>query len=297
MALDTILITGATSGIGRYAALYLARRGFRVFATGRSQAALTSLQEEAKGLELETLRLDVTDRGSIDAARDEVVAKTGGKGIDVLINNAGFGIVGPLELLSDDELRAQYDTNVFGLMAVTRAFLPAMKKRGRGRILNVSSVGGRVTLPLYGGYNSTKYAVESLSDALRRELQPFGVQVVLIEPGVIRTEFVERSLGALDPSRDATGFYGDAFAMAEHIRKQTEQTAVSPDCVARAMERAITARRPAARYVAPFRTNVLLAFVALLPTSWMDAALRWGMGLTKKRLAAKGAGPAAALQS
>src|SRR6185437_3350064 len=132
----TVLITGATSGIGRHAALHLAERGHRVIATGRSERALVELA--ASHPALETLRLDVTDQASIDAAARAVTEMTGGRGLDVLVNNAGYGALGPTESISDADMRAQYDVNVFGLMAVTRAFLPRMRERGEGRIINVS---------------------------------------------------------------------------------------------------------------------------------------------------------------
>src|SRR5262249_28425052 len=133
--------------------------------------------------------LDVTSPSSIAAAVAEVDKLTDKRGLDVLVNNAGFGVLGPTSEISDSEMRRQYETNVFGLMNVTRAFLPQMMERRSGRIINVSSVGGRITLPYFGVYNSTKYAVESLSDAMRYELRPFGIDVAMIEPGVIRTNF------------------------------------------------------------------------------------------------------------
>ncbi|HLL22107.1 MAG TPA: SDR family oxidoreductase [Kofleriaceae bacterium] len=184
-----VLITGATAGIGRTTALFLARQGHHVIATGRKTAALDALAREAGTGRLDTLVLDVTTPASIADAVTAVDALTSGAGIDVLVNNAGFGVLGPTSEISDSELRRQYETNVFGLMNVTRAFLPAMRARRSGRIINVSSVGGRITLPYFGAYNSTKYALESLSDALRYELRPFGIDVSLIEPGVIRTNF------------------------------------------------------------------------------------------------------------
>src|ERR1700733_9145953 len=168
-----ILITGATAGIGRHAALHLAHAGHRVIATGRRKDALAALAKEAKGTKLETMELDVTVASSIEAAKAEVDKRTDGYGLDVLVNNAGYGLMGPLEEISDADLRAQYDTNVFGLVAMTRAFLPQMRLRGSGRIVNVSSMGGRMTFPFMGAYNSTKYAIESMSDALRMELAPF----------------------------------------------------------------------------------------------------------------------------
>jgi short-subunit dehydrogenase len=138
------------------------------------------------------LTLDVTSATSLAVATLE--RRTKGYGIDVLVNNAGYGLVGPLETIDDADLRAQFDTNVFGLMAVTRAFLPAMRDRRAGRIINVSSVGGRMTFPLMGAYHASKYALEALSDALRLELLPMGVHVSLIEPGPIRTEFNDRAM-------------------------------------------------------------------------------------------------------
>ena len=154
-----VLITGATAGIGRMSALHLARLGHHVIASGRKVAELAKLKDEAAGLKLDTLVLDVTSAASIASAVEEVSRLTGGHGLDVLVNNAGFGILGPTSEIDDGEMRRQFETNVFGLMSVTRAFLPRMQQRRSGRIINISSVGGRVTLPYFGVYNATKYAV------------------------------------------------------------------------------------------------------------------------------------------
>ncbi|MBA2539935.1 MAG: SDR family NAD(P)-dependent oxidoreductase, partial [Deltaproteobacteria bacterium] len=159
-----ILITGATAGIGRITALHLAEQGHHVIATGRKVAELDSLRAQAidkpgsAGGKLDTLQLDVTSAESIATAVRDVATLTSGHGLDVLVNNAGFGVLGPSAEITDSEMRRQYETNVFGLMAVTRAFLPRMLERKSGRIINVSSVGGRITLPYFGVYNSTKYA-------------------------------------------------------------------------------------------------------------------------------------------
>jgi len=268
----TILITGATAGIGRHAALHLARKGHRVFATGRRQAALDTLREEAAGTRLETLTLDVTDERSVTALAAEIDKRTDGYGVDVLVNNAGYGCFGPLEEIADADLRRQYDTNVFGLMAVTRAFLPKMRERGYGRVINVSSVGGRMTFPFMGAYNSTKYAIESLSDALRREVARFGVRVVLIEPGVIKTEFADRALDLVGGPAP-TSPYADVYARSLEFNELFQRTAVGPEHTTRAIERAIEARWPKARYVAPYRVKFVLALVALLPTRWTDALI------------------------
>ena len=282
----TILITGCTSGIGRHAALHLASKGHRVFATGRNAAALAELQAAAPA-NLETLTLDVTSPESIAAAKAAVDAMTNGAGVDVLVNNAGYGLLGPTEMISDGEMRAQYETNVFGLMNVTRAFLPAMHARGSGRIINVSSIGGLMTLPFFGVYNSTKYAVESLSDALRLELGPFGIDVSLIEPGVIDTGFTDRSMQEIARFRSADSIYAPILDRADEMRKMSDRSAVGPACISTAILRAATDRRPRARYLAPFRAVLMMSIVRRLPTRFADLIMRVAVGLTRRRLAAR----------
>ncbi|HXU68750.1 MAG TPA: SDR family NAD(P)-dependent oxidoreductase [Polyangia bacterium] len=290
---QTILVTGATSGIGRHAALYLAARGHRVFASGRNEKALAALQASVEGAAIETVTLDVTDGASIARAKSAIDARTGGRGVDVLVNNAGFGVLGPTELITDADMRAQYETNVFGLMAVTRAFLPDMRARRAGRIINVSSLGGRHTLPFFGVYNSTKYAVESLSDALRIELGPFGVGVVLIEPGAIETEFTPHALDGAAKYRRADSPYAPVLGAFEKMEKMAKQTQVGPLAVSRAIARASEARRPRPRYVAPRFAGLFVAIMRLVPTRWADQTARVLLGFTRKSFAR--ALPAAAL--
>jgi short-subunit dehydrogenase len=272
-SIPSILITGATSGIGRATALYLSGRGFHIIASGRREAELQALVSEAAtaGNRIDTVRLDVTNADSIAAAVATVDQLTNGRGLDVLVNNAGFGIVGPLAETSETELRGQFETNVFGVMAVTRAFLPAMMKRRQGRIVNVTSLGGRLTFPFMGAYNSTKYALESLSDALRFELRPFGIDVAIIEPGVINTKFADTAMGNIVATNSA---YASSLEKSDKLRARMEATAVGPIHVARAIERAVKARRPAARYVAPRRVAMVLFAKALLPTRVWDWAMR-----------------------
>ncbi|HEY5948293.1 MAG TPA: SDR family oxidoreductase, partial [Kofleriaceae bacterium] len=273
-----VLITGATAGIGRMSALHLAKLGHHVIATGRKPAELAKLHAEAtaelailgKG-KLDTVLLDVTSLASIAAAAREVDTLTSGRGLDVLVNNAGFGVLGPTSEISDVEMRRQYETNVFGLMNVTRAFLPKMMERRVGRVVNVSSVGGRITLPYFGVYNSTKYAVESLSDALRYELRPFGVDVTMIEPGVIRTNFEATAVANLDQM--ASTPYAKSVAKYEQMSKMADRFASDPIVIAKAIARAVEARRPAARYVAPFSTNFVVLFARLFPTRVWDWAM------------------------
>jgi NAD(P)-dependent dehydrogenase (short-subunit alcohol dehydrogenase family) len=268
----TVLITGSTSGIGKYSVVHLARAGHRVIATGRNLTLLERLRDEAKmqGLELLTVRLDVTDAKSIDDAVLAVDAATEGRGIDALVNNAGYGLAGPLEMVTDADLRAQFDTNVFGLMAVTRAFVPKMRQRGDGRIVNISSVAGRITYPFLGAYHASKYALEALSDALRMELLPFGIRVVVVEPGSIASAFTERAISTVRIDGPAAAAYKSFVARRNAFCRIFDSIAVGPKTVAKAIERAITARRPSARYVAPFRSRFALAFYRL-PVAWVDA--------------------------
>jgi NAD(P)-dependent dehydrogenase (short-subunit alcohol dehydrogenase family) len=277
-----IVITGATAGIGRDAALHFARRGHTVFAAGRRREALASLEREAASApgKIHGLVLDVTDAASVAQAREEVEQRAGA--IDVLINNAGYGQTGALEELSDEELRRQFDTNVFGLMAMTRAFLPLLRARGGGHILNVSSIGGRTTMPLFGAYHASKYAVEALSDALRFELHPANIKVVLIEPGPIRTEFGDVAVGTLEKHRSPESPYAAPYARADWFKQFSDKRSVSPERVTRVMERAVLSERPAARYVVPFSSRLALWLAAMLPQRIYDGFMRWATGLNRR---------------
>jgi NAD(P)-dependent dehydrogenase (short-subunit alcohol dehydrogenase family) len=284
-----VLVTGATAGIGRMTALHLAKLGHHVIASGRKPAELAKVKEEAAGLELDTVLLDVTSTASIAAAVLEVDRLTAGHGLDVLVNNAGFGVLGPTAEISDSETRRQFETNVFGLLNVTRAFLPKMRDRRAGRIINVSSVGGRITLPYFGVYNATKYAVESLSDALRYELRPFGVDVALIEPGVIRTNFEATAVSGLDAFAGTP--YAASVAKYEQMSKLADRFASNPIVIAKAIARAVSARRPSARYVAPRSTNMVIWMSLVLPTRVWDWAMRKVGFLTPKALNLSAAAP------
>lgn len=275
----TILVTGATGGIGRAAALALAREGHRVFATGRRAGALEELAAEAEGLSLETLALDVTDGASIVRARDEVDRLTGGEGLDVLINNAGYGVAAPMEFISDDEMRGQFETNVFGLVAVSQAFLPAMRRRGRGRVVNVSSMVGRITLPLQGIYCATKHAVESISDAMRRELAGSGIEVVCLEPGAIRTGFEATATGPAEKYMDATSPYAASMRTYTEVVAKTYKSAPGPEPVVRTLSHIVNCRRPRTRYVSPWHNTLMIWFTNLLPTRLADFIFRRVMGL------------------
>ena len=275
---QSILITGATSGIGRDAALRLAGAGHVVLAGGRRRDALAGLAAESRG-RIEPLVLEVTEPASVEAARELVERRTGGRGLDVLVNNAGYALPGPLEALAEADLRGLFDTNLFGLLAVTRAFLPAMRERGLGRVVNVGSIMGRVAMPLLGAYNASKHAVAAVTDTLRMELAPFGVSVVLVEPGALRTGFAARALAGLDPYRDPGSPYAAALAGTDAAWAWVYRFAPGPSAAGRAIVRAATADRPAPRYVVPARNRLVVAALASLPTPAADAAKRRIMGL------------------
>lgn len=294
----SFLITGATTGLGRHAAFHLARLGHQVIASGRKPELLAAIRAEAarENLAIETVALDVTVESSIRAAVTEVERLTSGRGLDGLVNNAGYGHPSPLAEISDVDLRRQFETNVFGLMATTRAFLPLLL-RARGRIVNLSSVAGRVSMPLFGAYNASKYAVEALSDALRLELAPFGVQVAIVEPGPIKSEFGDRAMAVAQREAAALSAspYAPVLARADEIKRLTQRQEAPPIVVSRAVEHALLARRPRVRYVVPFSSSLLLFAVKLLPTRWSDAIMRRLVGLTPRGLNLPDAGGAALL--
>ncbi len=242
-----VLITGCSTGIGRATAERLAAAGQTVYATARREESIADL--EAKGCR--TLALDVTDERSMQAAVSAVEESDGPVG--ALVNNAGYSQSGAVESVKLDDIRAQFETNVFGLIRMAQLVLPGMRKAGRGRIVNVGSMGGKLTFPGGGIYHATKYAVEALSDAMRFEVKGFGVDVVLIEPGLITTEFASAASAAIDAGTVAEGPYADFNrAVAEGTRSAYEGPTAKlggpPETVAKAIEKALTARRPKTRY-------------------------------------------------
>jgi NAD(P)-dependent dehydrogenase (short-subunit alcohol dehydrogenase family) len=243
-----VLITGCSSGIGRATAKHLAQRGHVVYASARRLESIADL--EADGCRL--LALDVTDEASMAAAVQAVEAEHGAVG--ALVNNAGYSQSGAIETVPLDEVRRQFETNVFGLVRMCQLVLPAMRARRSGRIVNISSIGGTLVFPGGGVYHATKYAVEALSDALRFELKGFGIRVVIVEPGIIRTGFAEAVSTAL-PKTDSTDPYATFNAAVEESTHNTyeEGSLVGrlggpPEAVAKVIERAITVKSPKTRY-------------------------------------------------
>jgi NAD(P)-dependent dehydrogenase (short-subunit alcohol dehydrogenase family) len=247
-ASKAVLITGCSSGIGHATAEHLASRGWTVYASARRTESIEDLAERG----CRTLSLDVTDEDSMRAAVTAVEDAEGAVG--VLVNNAGYSQSGAIETLPMDHLRAQFETNVFGLVRLCQLVLPGMRRQGGGRIVNVSSMGGRLTFPGGGAYHGTKHAVEALSDALRFEVRGFGVDVILIEPGLIKTRFGETAAGSIDAAvADGDDPYADfnaavGAATAEVYEGPLARLGGGPETVARAIERAMSSRRPKTRF-------------------------------------------------
>jgi NAD(P)-dependent dehydrogenase (short-subunit alcohol dehydrogenase family) len=261
------IVTGASSGIGHATARRLHASGARLVLNARRKEPLERLAEETGGTPVPG---DVTD----PVVRERLLEACGDR-IDVLVNNAGYAQPGPVETVPEEEFRRQFDVNVFALGVLAGAVLPVMRRQRSGRIVNVSSVAGRFGYPLFGWYCSSKHAVEGLSDALRMEAAPWGVHVVLIEPGPVETEFFdvsrERGAGQLsDQSNPYRAFFANVAELERDMRKQ----AVSADAVARKILRACTRRRPAARYPVGAVAHVGTAVLRFLPRSWLDAGIR-----------------------
>ncbi len=271
-----VLLTGASSGIGRATALALAQAGHRVLAAGRRPAALEALAAQAPG-RIEPLAFDL--EAPLQQPLAEIDRLTDGAGVDVLVNNAGFGVAAATAEIDGAAVRRQFDTNVFAPLRLAQALWPAMAARGGGRIINVSSLGGRLVLPMYGAYNATKFALEALSDALRLELAPLGIDVVVIEPSVVRTAFLERSLA--QPAGDDSRF---AAPMRNLIaqRDRLERMAIAPEAVASAIVHAVQTRRPAARIAVPRSHGWAIGAMRWLPTRLRDAILRRASGMPRR---------------
>ena len=276
-----VLITGCSTGIGRAAAISLHAAGLTVYATARQVDTLADLASQG----LHTLALDVTDEASMTDAVAAVEQAAGPVG--VLVNNAGYGLYGPVEQLPMDEIRRQFETNFFGLVRLTQLVLPGMRRRGRGRILNVSSMGGRITLPGGAFYHASKYAVEALSDALRMEVAQFGIDVVLIEPGPVKTpwnDVAAASLSAAGPADDDPYAAYKAAVGASFGRTQAGlvgRLGSAPEDVAKVITQAVTARRPRPRYLINPVAKSLVAMNQVLPARAYNSVLRRQYGLPR----------------
>jgi NAD(P)-dependent dehydrogenase (short-subunit alcohol dehydrogenase family) len=270
MPSGTVLVTGASTGIGEATALHLKELGFDAVAAVRKDQDAERLGSQG----VRTVKLDVTDVDSIAAARAEL----GGAPLAGLVNNAGIAVAAPLEFLPLDQLRRQLEVNLIGQVAVIQHFLPALRA-ARGRIVNVSSIGGRVALPLVSAYNASKFALEAISDSLRRELLPHGVDVVVIEPGGVKTPIWGKGNDIADEIQEglppeAEQLYGP---MVEALRRETvkisQQTGIEPREVAEVIGRALTAKRPRTRYLVGREAKIRGPVAKIMPDRMMDRAI------------------------
>ncbi len=277
-----VVVTGASTGIGKACALELDRRGYRVFAGVRSEEAAQRLRAEGSP-RLAMLQLDVTDAESVAAAAAEVAEEVGGAGLAGLVNNAGICVAGPLEFVPLVELRRQFEVNVIGVMAVIQAMLPLLRTGG-GRIVNISSVSGRVAAPYLGPYAASKYALEALSDALRSELRRWGIRVSLVEPGTVDTPIWEKSRAASDIL--AEQMRPEQYALyardIEALHRSTDEMArraMPVEKVVRAVTHALTSRRPRTRYPVGFDARLAMLLLRFLPDRARDRLVRRGLHL------------------
>lgn len=260
------LVTGASSGIGASITRRLIREGWTVYGAARRVDRLETLQREGARV----LELDVTEDASMAAAVERMLAECGR--IDALVNNAGYGSYGAIEDVPMEEARRQFEVNVFGLARMAQLVLPTMRAQRSGRIVNISSMGGRIYTPMGGWYHATKHAVEALSDAMRLEVKPFGVQVVVIQPGAIASEWVDHARTTLERTSGSGPYAAFARAMARMlVAAYRPGRAGSPEAVAKLVSRALRARHPRARYAGPTDARALLIARKYLPDAVFSA--------------------------
>ncbi len=276
----SVLVTGASTGIGRATALRLDAAGWRVHAGVRREADAESLRE-ASSERLSPLILDVTVAEQIAAAAERIEAESA-DGLDGLVNNAGVAIPSPLETIPVEDFRRQVEVNLTGHLAVTQAMLPSIRS-ARGRIVFISSIGGRIAFPLTGAYHAAKFGIEALGDVFRQELRPWGIAVAIVEPGSIDTPIWERGertadeLGERSPRREA--LYGEAIASYRKVVRQLAERGIAPEKVARTVERALSSRRPRTRYLVGLDAKAQARLKPLIPTPLFDRIIARAMGL------------------
>ena len=280
-ARGAVVVTGSSTGIGQACALHLDRLGFKVFAGVRTDEDGERLRGEASG-PLEPLILDVTEPEHISRAGDRVSESTGGS-LAGLVNNAGIGVGGPLELLSVSDFRHQIEVNLIGQVAVTQAFIPALRQ-ARGRLVFISSIGGLVATPYMSPYHASKFGIEAVGDVLRQELRQFGVQVSIVEPGSIATPIWEKGKATAravrgDLSAEGQELYGESLARTEEVLGQTAGRGAPPEKVANVVAHALTARRPRTRYLVGADAKAMATLAKLLPDRLRDRLVARATGL------------------
>jgi NAD(P)-dependent dehydrogenase (short-subunit alcohol dehydrogenase family) len=276
----SVLITGASPGIGRATALRLDAAGWKVFAGVRKEDDAEALRQ-ASSERLLPLILDVTDAGQIAAAAQQVGAEAQ-DGLSGLVNNAGISVASPLETIPIDDFRRQIEVNLTGQVAVTQALLPQVREAS-GRIVFLSSIGGRIAFPLTGAYHAAKFGIEAVGDIFRQELRPWGIAVSIVEPGSIDTPIWERGeriadeVGGRSPQREA--LYGEAIASYRKVIRKTAERGIPPEKVAQAIEHALSARRPRSRYLVGLDAKVQARLKPLIPTPVFDRIVARMMNL------------------
>jgi NAD(P)-dependent dehydrogenase (short-subunit alcohol dehydrogenase family) len=283
--LSTYVVTGSSTGIGEACARWLDRAGHRVFA-GVRRAEDGERLRAGSSERLEPVMLDVADRLSIDRARETVETRLGEEGLDGLVNNAGIAVVGPLEHLPVDAFRRQLEVNVVGQLACTQAFLPLLR-RATGRVVFMSSIAGRMTLPFLGPYSASKFALEAIADAWRVELQPWGIFVSLVEPGSVATPIWKKgsaAADALEPADRAAMMqqYGEAMTAVRKGAAETARRGISADVVARAVEHALTAGVPRTRYLIGTDARVRALMAQFVPDRLRDWLITRAMHLPRR---------------
>ncbi len=268
-----ILITGAAKGIGRATALHLDKQGFTVLAGVRSTADADSLRQAASS-RLHTIQLDITNAEQIATLHDTVAKIVGQNGLAGLVNNAGIAVAAPLEFVPIDEFRRQIEVNLTSQLAVTQAILPLLRQT-KGRIINVSSIGGRIAGPMLGAYHASKFALEALTDSLRQELAPWGIKVVSIEPGAIATPIWDSGSQTADRlqsqmSSQAQTYYAAAFEWARNFAKNSVANGLPPERVAEVIHTALTTTRPRTRYPVGRDAQIGTHIIARLPDRLRD---------------------------
>ncbi len=278
-----VIITGASAGIGETTAQWLARKGATVVLAARRRDRLTALQQEIErvGGRAVAVAGDVTVATDRERLIAEALAVSGR--IDALVNNAGYGQRGPIELVPIDDIRKNFETNLFSLIELTQQVIPIMRQQGSGRIVNISSVAGRIARPLSSVYDATKHALEAISDGLRGELAPFGIQVVIIEPGFILTEFGEVATDKARAVMEQESPYKPLFAEQSKSYQRLRKIAGKPEDIAELVVKSLQVEHPRARYAAPRHARLFIAFKRYLPEWLFDRILNRQTGMNSKK--------------
>ncbi|MCA6969568.1 oxidoreductase [Pectobacterium carotovorum] len=276
MKSKVILVTGASSGIGEAAALRLKASGHTVYAAARRIERMQKLT----GADIRVLPLDVTDSVSVQTVVDTIIAECGR--IDVVVNNAGYGSYGAVEEVSPEEGRAQFDVNVFGAVRLTQLVLPHMRAQRSGTVINITSMGGKIYTPLGAWYHGTKFALEAISDCLRLEVEPFGIDVVVIEPGGIKTEWADIAAAKLLDVSGHGAYAKQAEAMADSmVGESSRKRQSSPQVIADTIAQAVSARRPKTRYAVGFGAKPMICLRRLLSDRFFDRFMRMATGISR----------------